>query len=88
MDSNCIDTVDIKIISCMFVHFLDVVTVVSASVGIWAPINTTYRCVSPTTFRIGEATVTFSDMRLEAYMPDNDLSPTGTALTVCICVCV
>lgn len=59
----------------------NVVTVVSASVGIWAPINTTYRCVSPTTFRIGEATVTFSDMRLEAYMPDNDLSPTES---VCI----
>ncbi|KAM7424336.1 hypothetical protein PAMA_000601 [Pampus argenteus] len=53
----------------------DVVTVVSASVGIWAPINTTYRCVSNTTFRVGEATVTFSDMRLEAYMPGNDLSP-------------
>ncbi|XP_044208242.1 lysosome-associated membrane glycoprotein 1a [Thunnus albacares] len=54
----------------------DVVTVVLASVGIWAPINTTYRCVSPATFRVGEATVTFSDMRLEAYMPENDLSPT------------
>ncbi|XP_018539319.1 lysosome-associated membrane glycoprotein 1a [Lates calcarifer] len=54
----------------------DVVTVVSASVGIWASINTTYRCVSPTTYRVGGATVTFSDMRLEAYMPGNDLSPT------------
>eukprot|EP00064_Thunnus_orientalis_P013670 superscaffoldBa00002263_g13710 len=54
----------------------DVVTVVLASVGIWAPINTTYRCVSPATFRVGDATVTFSDMRLEAYMPENDLSPT------------
>ncbi|XP_049453378.1 lysosome-associated membrane glycoprotein 1a [Epinephelus fuscoguttatus] len=54
----------------------DVVTVVSASVGIWATINTTYRCVSPSTFRVGGATVTFSNMRLEAYMPGNDLSPT------------
>lgn len=54
----------------------DVVTVVSASVGIWAMINTTYRCMSPSTFGVGGATVTFSDMRLEAYMSGNDLSPT------------
>ncbi|XP_042348422.1 lysosome-associated membrane glycoprotein 1a [Plectropomus leopardus] len=54
----------------------DVVTVVSASVGIWAMVNTTYRCLSPSTFGIGGASVTFSDMRLEAYMPGNDLSPT------------
>ncbi|XP_070771858.1 lysosome-associated membrane glycoprotein 1a [Enoplosus armatus] len=53
----------------------DVVTVVSSSVGIWATINTTYRCVSPAAFGVGGATVTFSDMRLEAYMPGNDLSP-------------
>ncbi|XP_040890375.1 lysosome-associated membrane glycoprotein 1a [Toxotes jaculatrix] len=53
-----------------------VVTVESASVGIWATINTTYRCVSATTFTVGGATVTFSDVRLEAYMPGNDLSPT------------
>ncbi|KAM4744504.1 lysosome-associated membrane glycoprotein 1a isoform 2-T2 [Anableps anableps] len=58
-----------------------VVTVVSASVGIWAPINTTYRCVSPTTIRAGGAAVTFSAMRLEAYMPGNDLSP---AESVCV----
>ncbi|XP_054471032.1 lysosome-associated membrane glycoprotein 1a [Anoplopoma fimbria] len=54
----------------------DVVTVVSPSVGIWATINTTYRCASPSTFRVDEAAVTFSDMRLEAYMPGNELSPT------------
>ncbi|XP_039986121.1 lysosome-associated membrane glycoprotein 1a [Xiphias gladius] len=54
----------------------EVVTVVSTSVGIWATINTTYRCMSPTTFRVDGATVTFSAMRLEAYMPGNDLSPT------------
>ncbi|KAG7222384.1 hypothetical protein INR49_016339 [Caranx melampygus] len=59
----------------------DVVTVVSASVGIWAPVNTTYRCVSASAFRVGEATVTFSNMRLEAYMPGNDLSPTES---VCV----
>uniref|UniRef100_A0A3Q2P8L4 Lysosomal associated membrane protein 1 n=1 Tax=Fundulus heteroclitus TaxID=8078 RepID=A0A3Q2P8L4_FUNHE len=58
-----------------------VVTVVSASVGIWAPINTTYRCVSPTTIRAGGAAVTFSAVRLEAYMPGNDLSP---AESVCV----
>ncbi|KAM8762690.1 lysosome-associated membrane glycoprotein 1a [Acanthopagrus schlegelii] len=54
----------------------DVVTVVSSSVGIWAPINTTYRCLSPATFGVAGVTVTFSNMRLEAYMPGNDLSPT------------
>ncbi|KAM9366593.1 lysosome-associated membrane glycoprotein 1a [Symphorus nematophorus] len=54
----------------------DVVTVVSSSVGISATINTTYRCLSPATFRVGGASVTFSNMRLEAYMPGNDLSPT------------
>ncbi|KAM9765165.1 lysosome-associated membrane glycoprotein 1a isoform 1-T1 [Menidia menidia] len=59
----------------------DVVTVVSVSVGIWAPINTTYRCLSPTSVRVGGATVTFSDMRLEAYMPGNELSP---AESVCV----
>ncbi|KAF3686568.1 Lysosome-associated membrane glycoprotein 1 [Channa argus] len=54
----------------------DVVTVVSSSVGIWATVNTTYRCLTTTNFPLGGATVTFSDMRLEAYMPGNDLSPT------------
>lgn len=54
----------------------DVVTVVSSSVGISAAVNTTYRCMSPSSFGVGGATVTFSDMRLEAYMPGNDLSPT------------
>ncbi|XP_038139864.1 lysosome-associated membrane glycoprotein 1a [Cyprinodon tularosa] len=52
-----------------------VVTVMSTSVRIWAPVNTTYRCASPTTIRAGGAAVTFSEMRLEAYMPGNDLSP-------------
>lgn len=63
---------------------LDVVTVVSSSVGIWATINTTYRCMSPASFDVDGATVTFSNMRLEAYMPGNDLSPTGNN---CSCSC-
>lgn len=58
-----------------------VVTVVSASVGIWASVNATYRCSSPVTFRLGGADVTFSNMRLEAYMPGNDLSPTESVCT-------
>ncbi|KAF7668279.1 hypothetical protein LDENG_00025450 [Lucifuga dentata] len=59
----------------------DVVTVVSTSVGIWARVNTTYCCLSATTFGIGGATVTFSDMKMEAYMPGNDLS---SAESVCM----
>ncbi|KAJ0056390.1 hypothetical protein NL108_006890, partial [Boleophthalmus pectinirostris] len=53
----------------------DVVTVVSASVGIWAPVNSTYRCLSSATFRLDTANLTFSNMRLQAYMSGNDLSP-------------
>lgn len=60
---------------------LDVVTVMSSSLGIWAALNTTYRCNSPVSFNVGGVTATFRDMRLEAYMPGNDLSPTGTAAT-------
>lgn len=71
---------------CIFDVVLDVVTVVSSSVGIWATINTTYRCMSPASFEVGGATVTFSDMRLEAYMPGNDLSPRGTTLNVFLCL--
>lgn len=59
----------------------DVVTVVSSSVEILAAINTTYRCMSPATFRLGGENVTFSNMRLEAYMPGNDLSPTESVCT-------
>lgn len=54
----------------------DVVTVVSASVGIWAPVNATYRCLNNATFRLDTADITFSAMRLQAYMTSNDLSPT------------
>ncbi|XP_037545899.1 lysosome-associated membrane glycoprotein 1a [Nematolebias whitei] len=52
-----------------------VVALTNDSVEIRAPINTTYRCMSPTTIRVREDSVTFSNMRLEAYMPGNDLSP-------------
>nr|XP_057944567.1 lysosome-associated membrane glycoprotein 1a [Doryrhamphus excisus] len=58
----------------------DVVTVVSATVGIGAAINTTYHCVSSTSVVVGGQMVTLSDMRLEAYMTGNDLS---SAETVC-----
>lgn len=68
----------------MFTFVLDVVTLVSSSVGIWAAVNTTYRCLSSVPFQVGEATVIFSNMSLEAYMPGNDLSPRGPALS-CFC---
>ncbi|CAL1603682.1 unnamed protein product [Knipowitschia caucasica] len=57
----------------------DVVTVVSASVGIWAPMNSTYLCMSRMTFKLDTADVTFSDMRLQAYMSGDELSPNASA---------
>lgn len=54
-----------------------VVTLVSASVGIEANVNTTYKCASPTVIDVATAKVNFTDMRLEAYMPGNELSPNG-----------
>lgn len=71
--------------SCFHI-VLDVVTVMSSSLGIWAALNTTYRCNSPTSFNVGGVTVTFRSMRLEAYMLGNDLSPTGTELTISVAV--
>ncbi|KAM8895197.1 lysosome-associated membrane glycoprotein 1a [Spinachia spinachia] len=58
-----------------------VITVTTPSVGISAMINTTYRCVSPSTFGVGDEAVTFSNVRLQAYMPGNDLSPTESVCT-------
>ncbi|KAL3993135.1 ceramide galactosyltransferase [Sarotherodon galilaeus] len=55
-----------------------VVTLVSASVGIEAKVNTTYKCASPTVIAVATANVNFTDMRLEAYMPGNELSPNET----------
>lgn len=63
----------------------DVVTVVSSAVGIWAAMNTTYRCMSPAFFDIGGVNVTFSSVRMEAYMQGNDLSPAGTYPLPCFC---
>lgn len=54
-----------------------VVTLVSASVGIEAKVNTTYKCASPTVIAVATANVNFTDMRLEAYMPGNELSRNG-----------
>lgn len=54
-----------------------VVTLVSASVGIEAKVNTTYKCASPTVITVATANVNFTDMRLEAYMPGNELSRNG-----------
>lgn len=60
----------------------DVVTVISTSdLGIWARVNTTYRCVTPDPIQVGATNVTLSDMRLEAYMPGGDLSPTESVCT-------
>ncbi|XP_040019503.2 lysosome-associated membrane glycoprotein 1a [Gasterosteus aculeatus] len=58
-----------------------VITVASPSVGIWAMINTTYSCVSPSTFRIGDEAVTFTNVRLQAFMLGDDLSPTENVCT-------
>lgn len=51
----------------------------SASLGIWATLNTTYRCNSVASFNVGGVTVTFQNTRLQAYMLGNDLSLTGSA---------
>ncbi|KAK0142890.1 Lysosome-associated membrane glycoprotein 1 [Merluccius polli] len=58
-----------------FANSSDVVTVMTNSVGMWARLNTTYRCVSPASIPVGGATVTFSGVRMEAYMTQEDLSP-------------
>ncbi|KAG7467033.1 hypothetical protein MATL_G00148960 [Megalops atlanticus] len=59
------------------------VTVSTASTGILAGINTTYRCVSasPLSLGGGGVTVTFSNVRMEAYMPGADLSLNETICT-------
>lgn len=59
----------------------DVVTLMTSSVGILARVNTTYRCLSATPVPVGGATVTFSDMKLEAYMTGEDLSPNESVCT-------
>ncbi|CAL8403372.1 unnamed protein product [Boreogadus saida] len=59
----------------------DVVTVMTESVGMWAWLNTTYRCVSPASIPVGGATVTFSGVKMEAYMTQEDLSPVESVCT-------
>ncbi|KAJ8410510.1 hypothetical protein AAFF_G00194140 [Aldrovandia affinis] len=59
------------------------VTLSAASTEILAGINTTYRCASPSTVSLGEGgvTVTFYNVRMEAYMPGTDLSLNETICT-------
>ncbi|KAL1021728.1 hypothetical protein UPYG_G00017230 [Umbra pygmaea] len=47
----------------------------TTSVGIVARVNTTYRCVSASPVNVGRANVTFSNVKMEAYMTGEDLSP-------------
>uniref|UniRef100_A0A8C5BDV7 Lysosome-associated membrane glycoprotein 1 n=1 Tax=Gadus morhua TaxID=8049 RepID=A0A8C5BDV7_GADMO len=58
-----------------------VVTVMTESVGMWAWLNTTYRCVSPASIPVGGAIVTFSGVKMEAYMTQEDLSPVESVCT-------
>ncbi|XP_036396323.1 lysosome-associated membrane glycoprotein 1a [Megalops cyprinoides] len=62
---------------------IGLVIVSTASTGILAGINTTYRCVSasPLSLGGGGVTITFSNMRMEAYMPGADLSLNETVCT-------
>ncbi|KAI4891025.1 hypothetical protein NFI96_013883 [Prochilodus magdalenae] len=56
----------------------EVVTSVTNTSGISARLNTTYRCLSFTSFPLGGSnvtvTVTFSNVRMEAFMPSANLS--------------
>ncbi|XP_064167450.1 lysosome-associated membrane glycoprotein 1a [Anguilla rostrata] len=59
------------------------VTLSTASTGILAGVNTTYRCVSDSVVSLGGdgAAVIFSNLTMEAYMPGADLSPNETICT-------
>ncbi|KAJ8350846.1 hypothetical protein SKAU_G00259760 [Synaphobranchus kaupii] len=59
------------------------VTLSTASAQILAGINTTYRCVSDSVVSLGGdgVSVTFSDVKMEAYMPGADLSQNETICT-------
>lgn len=50
--------------------------------GIAAQLNTTYRCMSSSSVSLGGpgVTVTFFDIRLQAYMPSANLSTNGTVV--------
>ncbi|XP_041128184.1 lysosome-associated membrane glycoprotein 1-like [Polyodon spathula] len=53
-------------------------TVSSSSTGIQASLNTTYRCMSVTTVTLNNVNVTFSNMRVEAYLPAANFSKEAT----------
>ncbi|KAJ8003408.1 hypothetical protein DPEC_G00148010 [Dallia pectoralis] len=55
-----------------------VVTVETNSTDIVAQVNTTYRCFSVSFVSVGGVNVTFSDVKMEAYMAGDDLSPKET----------
>ncbi|XP_045555522.1 lysosome-associated membrane glycoprotein 1 [Salmo salar] len=59
----------------------DVVTVETTSVGMVARVNTTYRCISASPVIVGGATVTFSNVTMEAFMTGDDLSPNESVCT-------
>ncbi|XP_041115554.1 lysosome-associated membrane glycoprotein 1-like [Polyodon spathula] len=54
------------------------VTVSSSSTGIQASLNTTYRCMSETQVTLTNVNVTFSNMRVEAYLPAANFSKEAT----------
>ncbi|RXN01977.1 Lysosome-associated membrane glycoprotein 1 [Acipenser ruthenus] len=53
-------------------------TVSSSSTGIKASLNTTYRCMSATHVTLTDVNVTFSNMRVEAYLPAANFSKEAT----------
>ncbi|MFT7808635.1 lysosomal-associated membrane protein 1 precursor-like [Arapaima gigas] len=61
----------------------DRVTVTTAPAGIVAGINTTYRCESASTVTLGGGgvNVSFSSVRMEAYMPGSEFSVNETVCT-------
>ncbi|XP_036413365.1 lysosome-associated membrane glycoprotein 1a [Colossoma macropomum] len=54
----------------------EIVTLDTNATGISAQLNTTYRCLSSSSIRLGgsNVTITFSGVRMEAYMPSANLS--------------
>ncbi|XP_076839447.1 lysosome-associated membrane glycoprotein 1a [Brachyhypopomus gauderio] len=52
----------------------DVMTVVTNASGISAQLNTTYRCQSSTTVRLGDVNITLYDVQMEAYMSSDVFS--------------
>ncbi|XP_072513508.1 lysosome-associated membrane glycoprotein 1a [Salminus brasiliensis] len=63
--------------------FKGVVTSITNTSGISAQLNTTYRCLSFTSIHLADSkvTITFSDVRMEAYMPSANLSTNESVCT-------